>query len=143
MAHYSGSQSVVEFQTGASAQDISATDRTIDLDETIEDSAWLDTTHKADAVGTGLDGIPGQSETDVSISVVDETGVAGVLLKQYDIGTKGTLFIYPEGKTSGKPKITIPESRLNKRGTKYPYDNVVEVTGTFKAKSSATRGTAT
>jgi hypothetical protein len=59
----------------------------------------------------------------------------------YDIGTKGTLNIYPEGKTHTKPKIQIPESRLNKRGTKYPYDNVVEVSGSFKSKSSAIRST--
>jgi hypothetical protein len=136
MAEYSGINLAVFFNT----VDISATGRRINVQESADEPEEYDTTHKGDSEKTVLEGLPGSKKTQVQFSALDESGGAAALLT-FALNTKDTLKIYPEGKTQGKPELTLNNARLTQRTQNVEYNAPVPLDATFVAKNSLTRGT--
>lgn len=132
--HYSGTNLVVVF----GAVDISGYARSVDINETMSDGD-IDVTHKGDTSRQYVDGID-EYATEVSITVVD---IYDALTEYgtYGLNSQDTLFIYPRGVTHTYPELTLQAAELNARTETIPYEGAVEVTLTFRAKNTLTRGT--
>jgi hypothetical protein len=134
--HYDGRDLVVEF----AGVDISAYARSFEVTESAEEPEEIDVTTKGDTERQTIEGFPGSQSTDVAytmLDIYDALHAFGTVA----INTKSTLTMYPKGKTSTYPMLTLQNARLIERGHNVVYDEAVELTGSFTATNSLTRGT--
>ena len=136
MAEFKGNSVAADFNT----VDISAQARTINVNETADEPEDIDATHKGDARRNLIEGFPGMEKTDVEINLLDEEGDVSNIM-DFEINTKDTLFIYPEGKVHTKPMLTVQNARLINRSQDIIYEDVTAITAAFHAKNTVTRGT--
>lgn len=130
---FTGKDMVLEFGT----DDISVTARKVTMTENADPPEDIDITHKGDTERQLLDGLPGAVKTTVTIDALDETGQANTLAG-LSLNAKDTLVFYPEGKTSGKARMTLNNATFRNRVQTTPYDGAAELSGTFDSKEGAT-----
>lgn len=135
---FTGQNMVLEFGT----QDVSDGARRVSVNETADPPEDIDITHKGDTERQLKDGLPGAVKTSITIESLDETGQASGLAA-LDLNTKDTLTFYPEGKTSGKARMTLNNATFRTRTQTTPYDGAAEITGGFDAKEGCTWDTYT
>lgn len=137
MAEYTGINLVVEFDS----VDISGQARTASVEEVAPEPETIDVTHKGDTSKQSLEGLAGAADVNITFSALDEEGDVSALM-DFAINAKYAVKIYPEGKTHGKPLLTIANSRLIRRTESIPYDGAVELEAQFKATGeTVTRST--
>ncbi len=135
---FTGKDMVLEFGT----VDISTAMRTVELTENADPPEDIDITHKGDTERQLLDGLPGAVKTTVRAEALDETGQVSPIATA-TLNTKDTLIFYPEGKTSGKAKMTLNNATFRNRTQRTPYDGAAEISAEFDAKEKATWSTYT
>lgn len=134
--HYDGRDLVAEF----GGVDISAYGRSFEITESAEEPEEIDVTHKGDTERQTIEGFPGSQSTDVSYTMIDIYD-ALTAFGTMAINTKDTLVLYPKGKTNTYPMLTLQNARLIERTHNVVYDEAVELSGSFTATNSLTRGT--
>ena len=98
----------------------------------------IDTTGACDEFLTFL---ATRRDVDVTIEVLDSTTVNEVF-GLFGPATSGqTLIIYPQGNSSGKPKLTCSDFIITGRDRSINYNDVVAVTATGKASSGFVEST--
>ena len=138
MTEYSGSLLQVFYNT----VDISATARSCKITESADEPEQIDTTHRGDTARTTIESFPGKATASVELNILDETlGTANLL--DFAINAKDTLIIYPRGKTQTYAMVTVNNARLISLDQNIPYDDAVDLTATFFANNTVTRGTYT
>ena len=136
MAEFKGDSLSVYFNS----LDISGQGRTVTVSETAGEPEEIDATHKGDTRRNLIEGFPGMEVTDVTIELLDDDGDDHPLW-DFDINTKDTLFVYPEGRTHTNTEITVYNARLIEREQAIVYDDVTAITASFHAKNTVTRDT--
>ena len=134
--HYIGDSVVVIWSTDT---DISGYARSVDITESAPVPDAADTTHKGDTAKSDIQLLPGAPETTVGMTVLDiydSLTVFGTLA----LNSKDTLTIYPKGATHTYPKLTLNNAVFNERSETIPFEAVVELTLSFNAKNTLTRG---
>jgi len=137
-AEYKGASVVVIFNT----VDISGHERSTKVTEEAAEPDAIDVTVKGDSTKQSLEGLPGDPKTTVDFEALDaDSDTVGLML--FAMNAKDTLFIYPQGKTHGLPKLTINNARLVTRTKTIPYDGAVAMTAKFTALNTVTWSTYT
>ena len=134
--HYIGGSVVVIWSTDT---DISGYARSVDISESAPAPDAADTTHKGDTVKSDIQLLPGAPETTVGMTVLDiydSLTVFGTLA----LNSKDTLTIYPKGAIHTYPKLTLNNAVFNERTETIPFEAAVELTLSFNAKNTLTRG---
>jgi hypothetical protein len=136
--HYDGRDLVVYF----GAVDISAYARSITIDESAPEPDELETTHKGDTEKQTIEGLAGAQSCSASFTMIDiydsMTAFGSMPINSID-----TLIIYPHNSILTYPMLTLQNARLTARSEPIEYNGVVEISGTFNARNSLTRGTYT
>ena len=138
--HYAGIDLAVVF--GAVA--IGTYAREVTVGESSDEPGSIDTTHAGDSAMTDIEGLPGAPSCTVSVSGVQDIYDSLHAFSTMALNTKDTLIVYPGGKENadhGKPMLTLQNARLNSRDQTIPYDGSVELSATWNARNSLTRGT--
>lgn len=133
---YSGKDLNVYYNT----VELGAKGRRVRITESAGDPVEVDITHKGDTEEQTLELRGRRVETQVDFDALGEDDDEAALL-DFAINAKDTLYVYPEGRTHTKPELTLSNARLISRGEPYEYDREVELSATFKAFNSLTRGT--
>jgi len=100
-----------------------------------EANDMIDQTAGADANKTY---IPGLKDNQSQLTAIYQKG-GTALLDAVTSGLQGTLFVSPEGTTTGNRKITIPAITAS-RNMAQPYNDVVELSVTFQGNGAITNG---
>jgi hypothetical protein len=133
MSAFAGSQLYLAWVYPGGTQTLTGDFRTFSWTPNLN---WIDATAGADtfeemlpSYGTG---------SDITCTMVMQVGGTAILAA-LDRQTFGTLVYGPEGNTTGMIKYSIPATSA---GPSYnqPYNDIVEVTATFRQRSAETRG---
>jgi len=134
-----GNLTEVEFNT----TDISGTYTTFEISGEAPEKEQVDVSDKSSwAAGEieTIDGLAGQPKTTVTVTINDEAGGASNAYTLAENDT-GTLVIYPEGKTHGKPARTLSNATLQSRKQSGGYQSKIEWTLTFYAYEAIVEST--
>jgi len=134
--HYVGDAVVVIWSTDT---DISGYARSVDITETAPAPDAADVTHKGDTAKSDIQLLPGAPETTISMVVLDiydSLTVFGTLA----LNSKDTLTIYPKAAVNAYPKLTLNNAVFNERTQTIPFEGAVELTLSWNAKNTLTRG---
>jgi len=104
-------------------------------------SEKVNTVDTTGACDTFLTFLATRRDVDVTIEVLDSTTVNEVF-GLFGPATSGqTLIIYPQGNSSGKPKLTCTAFIVTGRNRSIGYNDVVAVTATGKASAGFVEAT--
>ena len=138
--HYSGINLVIEF----GGTTLGGFERTCTISETAAAPETIDVTHATDTERQTIEGLPGSPETNISVTMLDIYD-APFEFSTLALNTKDTLIIYPYGTAASShaaaPMLTLQNARFHERGQDLDYGSETELSGTFNAKNTLTRGT--
>lgn len=134
--HYSGINLYIEF----GGTTLGGFERTCTITETASAPETIDVTHVTDTARQIIEGLPGSVETNVSVTMLDIYD-APFEFPALALNTQDTLVVYPYGKTHTYPELTLSNARFHERGQDLDYGSETELSGTFNAKNTLTRGT--